>query len=139
MRWDAVIEGQPPSLNHIYQTRTRQVKRAGQPVFKADGSPAMQTYRALTAEAEAYRDGVQMILQTRRPSRWAPTGQIRVLLDLALGREIDDDNVLKLIYDALKEAISYDDKHFLHCIRTKETGHAQPFVLITVDDDPRHV
>lgn len=138
MRWDAVVEGQPPSLNHIYQTRTRQVKRAGRPIFKGDGSPAMQTYRALTSEAEAYRDGAQMILQTRVPSRWKPEGQIRILFDFALSRDIDDDNILKLLYDAMKEAIGYDDKHYLHCIRTKETGHARPFVFITVDDDPTH-
>lgn len=139
MRWDAVIEGQPPSLNHSYANRTIPLRKKGVVQYdELSGEQKQRRIRVLTDEAEAYRNGAQMIFQSRKPSGWRPTGQIRVMFDLMLEREIDDDNALKLLYDALKRATGYDDKNYLHCVRSKETGHAHPYVIVTVDDDPRH-
>lgn len=138
MRWDAVILGQPLSTNHIYVNRERQVQKRGVPVVNASGKPVIQRYRALTDEALKYQSDAQLVFQTRRPSRWHPEGQIRIMFDFALSIEVDLDNAKKLLLDALKLAIEHDDKYFLTCDRAKETGHDRPFVIVTVDDDPTH-
>jgi len=110
MSWRVTIPGQAMSVNHIYQNTLR-VSREGRR-YQA---------RKLTAEAQAYLDGAIYLIRAAKPRNWAPEGQIRVIFDLYLTRDIDCDNTMKLVSDALEAATGINDSRFLHCTRSKTT------------------
>lgn len=116
MSWQVVIPGQPPSVNHMY----------------ARGNPRRPVRK--TANAEAYQAAATLIVRTTRPSGWAYTeGYIRLMYDLELQRDMDCDNVLKALNDAIAIGLGVNDKVFLPCVRSKEVGVKHPQVIVTVD------
>jgi len=68
---------------------------------------------------ESYQLGVVYLVREARPSGWRPEGQIRLRYELLLKRDIDADNVLKALNDAIAKALGTDDRYFLPCIETK--------------------
>ena len=140
MRWSVTIPGQPVSWDGAYRTGKMPVKSAGRPVFLPDGTPKMIHRPVLTAEAETWKNTVHLLVQAARPSRWAPAGQIRLLVELHLVRDMDDDNAMKLARDAAAKAIGHDDINFLVCTLSKEAGLPlrDARVVLTFDDETRH-
>jgi hypothetical protein len=139
MRWSVTIPGQPVSWDDAYITGKMPVKRRGVPVLNNDGSQKMIHRPILTDEARTWRDDVQLLVQNARPSRFKPTRQIRVVIDLYLSNDIDCDNATKLVFDGIERAFDkpFNDRQILPCYRRKEIvdeRHAR--VELTFDDDP---
>ena len=136
MSWSFTVPGQPVTTNHAYRTGKMPVKRGGRQVMNADMTPKVIHRPVLTDEGKTWRDAVQTIAQISKPSRWRPSGQLRVIIDLRLADAQDADGSLKLILDGLKRAIDYDDKHFLPCVRSMESGRPlrDACVIVTVED-----
>jgi Holliday junction resolvase RusA-like endonuclease len=113
------------SVNHIY-INTIRVARNGRR-YQA---------RKLSDEAQAYFDGAVYLIKAAKPSRWSPEGLVRVIFDLYLARDIDCDNAMKLVSDALEAATGVNDSRFLHCTRMKTTGlsPSQARIEIEVSD-----
>lgn len=141
MRWDVQIPGQPVSWDAAYITGKMPVKRRGVPVLDDEGNQKTIHRPILTKEAAAWRDTVQYIVQVTKPSKFKPTGQIRVIVDLFLSADLDCDNSTKLVFDGVERAFGkpFNDRQILPCYRTKEIvenpNHA--CVVLTFDDDPR--
>lgn len=116
MRFFVSIPGQPVSLDAAYRTGKVQITdRKGE---------QREIHRPiLTDEAKRWRDDVQLLVQTAKPSKWKPAGQIRVVLDLYLAHPMDADNTLKLILDGIQRALDYDDANFLPSIRSMRAGY----------------
>lgn len=150
MSWSFTVPGQPVSWDAAYRTGTMPVKRRGVAVLNEDMTPRMIRRPILTDEARAWRDAVVMLARLAKPSRWKPRGhlgraghsdtcqQIRLVVDLRLAADMDDDNALKLLRDGLAEAIDYDDIHFLTYTQSKTFGRSpyEACVIVTVEDLP---
>lgn len=137
MRWGVTIPGQPVSWDAAYITGRMPISRKGVPVVDDSGKQKYIHRPVLTDEAKVWRNGVQMLCQAARPSRWKPEGQIRVVIELFLTHDMDCDNSGKLTLDGLAKAIDYDDIHFLVTYRSKEAGVPlrDARVVLTIDDD----
>lgn len=138
MSWSFTVPGQPVTFDHAYKTGKLALKRGGRPVFNEDMTQRFVHRPILTEEAKTWRDSIQMLARLAKPSRWKPSEQLAVTIDLRLAHDIDADNVLKLILDGLALGIDYNDRHFLPCVRSKTTGRtvAQACVIITVEEIP---
>lgn len=115
MRWSVTIPGQPVSWDHAYKTG-RVPARGGVMIHRP----------VKTEKASTYQQDAQLIVQAAAPSGWAPPGRVRMIVDLFLAHDMDDDNAMKLLRDAVQRATGVDDMKFLSCTRRKE-----------VVDDPR--
>jgi Holliday junction resolvase RusA-like endonuclease len=116
--WQIVLPGQPPSVNHMYE------------IVYAGRHPRISK----KAEVGTYQAGVTLITRTSRPSGWKYEGGfVRLTYDFHLKRDIDCDNLLKAINDAVAVALETNDRYFLPCVRSKEIGVESPSVTITVD------
>lgn len=137
MRWGVTIPGQPISTNHAYRTGRMNVSRKGTPVLNADGTPKVIHRPVKTPEAQQYHDDVLLLARNAKPSRWEPVGQIRVVIDLFLTRDMDADGCLKVLLDGLADGIGVNDKMFLPTVRSKEAGVPlrDARVVLTIDDD----
>lgn len=120
------MPGQPVSWDAAYRSGRMPVRRKGVQVYNPDGTPKMITRPVKTDDAKLWQDAVYQLVITARPSGWRPTGQIRLIVDLILSKDMDDDNAMKLTRDAAAKAIGIDDMQFLSCTRSK-----------TITDDPR--
>lgn len=110
MSWKVTIPGQAMSVNHIYINTLRRAHNGRQ--YQA---------RKLSNDAQAYFDAAVYLMRAAKPSNWAPEGQVRVVFDLYLTRDLDCDNAMKLVSDALEAATGINDARFLHCTRSKTT------------------
>ena len=108
MRWGFVIPGQPPSWNASY----RIVRK-----FRSGKVP----YHTLakTQKVIDYQAGAKLIIQSAKPSRWRPEGQVRIYYWLYLSRDMDCDNIMKAIHDVIEMATGIDDMRFLPCVMEK--------------------
>ena len=116
MSWSFDIPGQPPTTNHLYV----RVRGKWNMMTKAPG-------------VAAYQDSVVLLARQARPSGWQPGAQLRVTLALYLKRDVDADNCLKSILDALALALGCNDRIMLPCITHKSSGHPQPHTTVTVE------
>lgn len=91
-----------------------------------------------TDEANLYQSQLTMVARAAKPSRFQPQGQIIVAYDLSLGRDLDADNVMKAINDALAVALDVNDKRFLPVTFRKTTGVKQPWIEVHVYDADVH-
>lgn len=124
MIWRTTIPGQPISVNHLYI-----------PVWRKDKRQRLYKGRAYSPEARKYFEDAVLIMRTAKPAHWAPEGQVRVFYDLYLQREIDSDNVLKVLSDALQAATGVNDRRMLPCIRsTQLSSPSQARVQLEIDD-----
>jgi Holliday junction resolvase RusA-like endonuclease len=129
MSWKVVLPGQPPSLNHSYK------------IIRVRGHMQFGKYPQLVA----YQTMVSTLVQQAKPKDWAPTGQIRIRYWFHVKRDIDCDNSLKAINDAIAIGLGvqqkgmkmvpiYDDKRFLPCVVEKTIGNHEPYVEIELDE-----
>lgn len=83
-----------------------------------------RSYRGkkLTDEAARYRDDAILIIQAARPSHWAPQGQIRVYWAFYLTHNLDCDNAMKVVHDAIQRATGINDSRYLPCVMDKVYG-----------------
>ena len=141
MKWACDIPGRPVSVDAMYRTGLMPVYRKGKPVMIPRNGKLVQKeiHRpVLTKEASKYRDDAQYVMQAAKPSRWAPTGQIRIRVTLELAAPIDADNCLKILGDALQRATGINDVNFLWCHERVTFGVApvDERVRLIIDDDP---
>jgi hypothetical protein len=139
VRWSVTIPGQPVSWDTAYRMGRMPVKRRGVAVLNADGAQKTIHRPVMTDAGAIWKRDVQLLVQSAKPSKFKPTGQIRVIVDLYLSHDMDDDNAMKLTRDAAAKALGLDDIQFLVCTRTKEivSDHRHARVELTFDDNPR--
>lgn len=133
--WSFTAPGQPITTNHAYKTGKMAVKRHGRPVLNEDMTQRYINRPILTDEAAAWRTTVQTFARLAKPTHWKPGDQqLQVLLDLRTVAPVDADGTFKLILDGLKRAIEYDDRYFLPCARTNQSGRKlnDACVIVTV-------
>lgn len=117
------IPGQPPSLNHNY--RIIRIKHR-------DGTSHQQLGKL--KDVESYQLIVTSLTRRALPPGYIPPDrQIRVRYRFYLKRDIDCDNALKAINDALAIGLGVNDKLFLPCVESKETGYSDPHTEIEID------
>lgn len=136
MKWRVTIPGQPVSWDDAYRTMKMPVRRKTGPVLNDDGSQKMIHRPGKTDAAAAYQRDAQLIIQTAAPSGWNPPGQVRMVVDLYLSHDMDDDNAMKLLRDAVQKATGVDDMRFLACTRRKEVvdDPYQARIVLTFED-----
>jgi Holliday junction resolvase RusA-like endonuclease len=125
MKWTAIIDGQPPSVNDIYTIGWR-VSGTG------------RRYKGIVKkpEATAYQSGAQLQFQTQKPSHWKPTGFIRLTYRFYLNNDADCDNLKKLLHDALQAATGINDTWFLTTDQFKvKAPRNKARVEIDIDDE----
>lgn len=123
MSWSVTIPGDPPSGNHANKIG-RGFRRGGVSFPKI----------VKTAEAEAYQQGAALLVRTAKPSGWTGGGaQIRLTYRAFLSRDIDCDNISKVVGDAIKGAINIDDSFFLICFASKVIDKANPRIEVTLE------
>lgn len=124
--WSVDLPGQPSSGNELeVVSRFRRGR---------DGSNIRYSGIQKRDEVKAYQAGIIPIIKVAKPSRWAPPpGLIRVTYDLYLARDMDCDNISKVVGDALKVAIQIDDKMFMPTFRSKVTGVKEPHIVVTIE------
>ena len=155
MRWSVTIPGHPVSWDRAYRTAKMPISRRGVPVLNEDMTPRLIHRPVLAPTAEIWKQNVQLLVQNAIPRRWQPSGQIRLLVELHLAEDMDDDNALKLARDAASRAIvdhlmrtgaepkdarrRGDDMNFLVCTLSKEVVPLRDArVVLTFDDDISH-
>lgn len=115
MRWGFTIEGQPVSWNAAYRIGVAD-RRA------YNRSPREFRKIIKTDEAVAYTTLAMYRAREAMPSRWSPVGLVVVEFKYYLGRDIDCDNVMKLVNDGIEAATGVDDKWFLPRAMSKTIG-----------------
>jgi Holliday junction resolvase RusA-like endonuclease len=80
----------------------------------------------------AYQAMVTLIVRTQRPRGFPGPGQIRVRYWFELSRDIDCDNALKALNDAIALALDVDDRRFLPMVVCKHVGSKHPRVTIEI-------
>lgn len=122
MSFTFTVPGQPPSVNHSYKDVVIRKKNGG-------------TYRtrAKTPEAEAYQVVATLACRAAKPSRWEAGERVRVTLAYHLRRDADGDNLQKLLLDAVALGLGVNDRIFLPCVASKDTGNKEPYTEVTVE------
>jgi endodeoxyribonuclease RusA len=126
VKWSFIIPGQPPSTNHMYLATV---------VRKADGTSARSVRKA--DGVESYQVAATLIARAAKPTGWVPEDRIRVIYRFWLKRDIDCDNALKALNDAIAKAIEPNDKlfdkRFLPYVEEKNVSKDfEPGVTVTV-------
>ena len=116
------MPGQPPSWNHMYRWTTKTV--AGKQI----------RIQVKTNEANLYQSQLSMVARAARPSDFQPKGQIIVAYEMLLARDLDADNVMKAVHDALAVALGINDKLFLPMVWLKTHGSKNPSLAIHIFD-----
>ena len=130
MKWEVTVWGQPPTTNKMYSAKMRSIWR--------DGIRMNVPQMVKNSKVEGYQKDAILQIQSARPSRWKPTGFVRLTFRLFLARNIDADNTLKALSDAIQTAIGVNDSWFLPCVESKEWGLSQrdARVEIVIEDLP---
>lgn len=122
MKWSFWVPSQPPSMNHMYEATV---------VRRSDGSSVRSVRKA--NGVESYQVAATLIAKAARPSDWQPEERVRVVYRFFLKRDIDCDNALKALNDAIAKAIGIDDKRFLPYVEDKTVGKdIAPGVAVTI-------
>lgn len=123
MRWGFVVEGQPVSWNSAYRVgMVRRTGRGGRLRLDALGRPVDKRTIVKTDEAKAYVDLVTYRARRAVPRDWSPIGLVVIELYYYLGRDVDCDNVMKLVDDGIQAATGVNDQWFLPRAMSKTTG-----------------
>lgn len=124
--WGFTVEGQPPTVNHIYKIAYRPRKNGkglAPSLVKADN-------------VETYQAGVTYIVRAAKPSGWKPGRRVRLLYRYYLNRDADCDNLKKAMNDAIAVALGVNDKAFLATDVLKEIDRVRPRVEVEVVNEP---
>jgi Holliday junction resolvase RusA-like endonuclease len=130
MKWAVTVWGQPPTTNKMYSAKMRSMWR--------DGVRFNVPQMVKNPKVEKYQTDAVRQIQSAKPSRWKPDGFVRLTFRLYLARNIDADNTLKALTDAIQIAIGVNDSWFLPCVESKEWGLSprDARVEIEVEDIP---
>jgi len=120
--FEFVMPGQPPTWNHMYRWTTKTVN--GKQI----------RIQVKTDEASLYQSQLTMVARAAKPSDFKPVGQVIVAYEMLLDRNLDADNVLKAVNDALAVALDVNDKLFIPIVLMKTSGAAHPMLAIHVFD-----
>lgn len=117
------MPGSPPSWNRSYRI-TRQTGAQG------------QTFHTLSKSgvAERYQGDLALVCRTAKPSGFKPEGEVIISYKFYLARNIDVDNILKMMNDAIAKAIEIDDRRFLVATPSKTLREKDPHVIVGVYD-----
>lgn len=107
--WRFEIPGQPPTWNDSYKIVKRY--RAGKVPFHT---------LAKKDKVIKWQEDATLIIRSAKPSRWKPEWHIRVYYWFYLSKDMDCDNMLKAVNDAIEMATGVDDKRYLPCVVMKE-------------------
>jgi Holliday junction resolvase RusA-like endonuclease len=135
-----VVPGQPMSWNRSYRNRVITVKdKIGRTVLTPKGRPVTRPVSYKTKDAERYQEDVfwaakEAILRLEKDIGTFKPEQVMVAYDFMLARDIDCDNVMKMIHDALSRALGLDDRYFYPVVLSKSTGSKDPSVSVSVYD-----
>jgi Holliday junction resolvase RusA-like endonuclease len=139
--WRLKIPGQPPSVNHLYKEATRTAKgSSGETLYWEDGRTKTYRTKVKNDGVQTYQDSVTWYAKARRPDKWHPDERLRLRYWFHLKRDIDCDNALKAMNDAIALALQVDDKTFLPTVEAKWTGEKDPFVIVEIRNEaqPEH-
>ena len=111
MSWSFTIPGQPLSGNHAYKIG-KGYRRGGISYPKI----------IKTAEAEAYQQGVALIVRSARPSGWywGPGQMVVCEYQFYLWDDADCTNLIKVIEDGIFPALDINDSWALPRAMSKE-------------------
>lgn len=112
------VPGQPPSWNASYRIIT----------LRGHGS-----WKKMP-EAESYQSSVTHLTRLARPADFNPLNQLFICYQLFLRRNMDADNVLKLVNDAIAKALDVNDSRFLPIVLSKSSGHDDPRIVLSILD-----
>ena len=119
MTWSAEIPGPPPSVNHSYH-----------PVKTRGGKLRFAKHK----DVVDYQTAAMLIVRSACPSNWsAPPGYFRIHYSFYLRRDIDCDNAMKALNDAIAAALNVDDKRFLPCVKWKSASATEPNPRVVVE------
>lgn len=122
-RFDFTMPGQPPSWNASYRI-TRQKGKQGQFFHTLSKSGI----------AERYQADLALVCRAAKPSAFKPEDRLIISYKFYLARDIDVDNILKMMNDAIARALEVDDKRFLVATPVKVTKQKDPYVIVGVFD-----
>jgi hypothetical protein len=129
-KWRMTLPGPPPTINHSYRIVTVP-GRHGQGLVRR---------LAKVEGVETYQAGVTLIARTSRPSGWVPAEKIRLRYWFYLVKEIDCDNALKAINDAIALAIRPEatsakrDRGFIPCVQDVYLRQKEPYVVVEIEN-----
>jgi hypothetical protein len=107
--WTVTIPGQPISGNHANRIG-RGYRRGGIAYPKL----------VKTEEAEAYQQGVALLVRAARPSSWRQQGQVICEYRFWISRDADCTNMIKVLEDAIFPALGINDSWALPRAMSKE-------------------
>lgn len=133
--WTIRVPGQPPSVNHLYR-----ITALAKPSISVDGSKKIYRTLVKNTNVQTYQDSVTWYTKAARPPQWRADERVRLRYWFHLKRDIDCDNALKALNDAIAHALGIDDKAFLPAVEAKWTGEKDPFVIVEVSNEssPAH-
>jgi hypothetical protein len=112
MTWSFVVPGQPVSTNHMYIIG-KGYRRGGISFPKMVKAPGVENYQTVAS----------MVCRIAKPKDWKWDGELLVVeFDFHLMDNIDCDNAMKALLDAIKDVIGVDDRFMLPRAMTKEWG-----------------
>lgn len=118
--WSFTVPGLPPSVNHAYR-----------PIRTKNGTMSL----AKSSEALAYQVGAAYIVKVARPSGWVAARRVRITYRMWFNREgRDASNAIKLLEDAIAEALGVNDKTFIPCVELVEVDKFNPRVELTIEN-----
>lgn len=126
--WQMTLPGPPPTVNHSYRIVVVPGRKGQGMVRRLAKAEGVETYQA----------GVTLIARTAKPSGWQAADKVRLRYTFYLGRELDCDNALKAINDAIALAIrptasaAKRDSGFLPCVADVFVGDKNPRVVVEV-------
>lgn len=104
-KWSVTLPSPPPSWNNSY--RIVKAKRLGK-----NGYYSYSTI-AKTEKLIQWQADMLMVVRAAKPSRWEPTGWVRIYWRVFLNRHVDMDNLQKAVNDVIEAATGVNDKWFL--------------------------
>lgn len=127
--WRFEVPGQPPTWNGSYKIvkRHRSTATGGQVPF--------HTLAKKDAVIKWQQDAT-LIIRAAKPSGWAPEWPIRVFYWFYLSRDIDCDNIMKAVNDAIEMATGVDDMRYLPCVVMKKVVPKPEARIVVQIEDP---
>lgn len=117
------VPGQPPSRNHTYRI-IRVKHRDGGSHQQLGKVPGVESYQLVVSTLTRRALGTASL-----PSM----GPIRLRYWFYVNRDIDCDNAMKALNDAIAIGLGVDDKRFLPCVVEKHTKIKEPHVVIEIE------
>lgn len=90
-------------------------------------------YITKAAGVETYQLIATSACRRARPADWVASERIRVRYAFHVKRDVDCDNALKALNDAIALGLDINDRIILPCVIEKTTGNRSPYVQVWID------